>query len=435
VIPTVAHVNYSFFHSTQSFIFFYLSGFRRVCPICLTRAPESPSISSQVPPELDGDLYAYAGRARLGHRAAWRGGLALRRALSRTSPRLSGPLLAGLHRQAVPRLRADADAERFLDWAESILRQRQAAAIHAYYGPIGWRMLELRRRLDVPLVVSFLGDDMAPSLAPWWWWWVEDGSGPPDWPARLAELFAGADLVLAEGPSMRERLIELGCPPEKVEVQRMAIPVAEMPFRPRRPDGRPVLVFAGRFCAQKGLLYALEAARRLRDEGRDFELRLIGDDTLTDGSYASRVYAYVREHGLGERVRMLGFLDHARYLEEMQRGDLFVHPSVVDDAGHHEGGAPTTILEAQALGMPVVSTLHCDIPNVTRPGESALLVPERDSEALTRALTALLDDPSRWADMGRAGRSLVEERHSIDAEAARLEERYLALLGPVAPRS
>jgi colanic acid/amylovoran biosynthesis glycosyltransferase len=191
-----------------------------------------------------------------------------------------------------------------------------------------------------------------------------------------------------------------------------------------------VLVFAGRFCAQKGLLYALEAARRLRDQGRDFELRLIGDDTLTDGSYASRVHAYVREHGLGDRVRMLGFLDHARYLEEMQRGDLFVHPSVVDDAGHHEGGAPTTILEAQALGMPVVSTLHCDIPNVTRPGESAVLVPERDAEALADALGGLLDDPSRWEEMGRAGRAVVEERHSSAVEAARLEERYLGLLAP-----
>jgi colanic acid/amylovoran biosynthesis glycosyltransferase len=176
------------------------------------------------------------------------------------------------------------------------------------------------------------------------------------------------------------------------------------------------------------VLYALEAARLLRDAGRDFELRLIGDDTLTDGSYASRVHAFVREHGLGDRVRMLGFLDHARYLDEMQRGDLFVHPSVVDDAGRHEGGAPTTILEAQALGMPVVSTVHCDIPNVTRPGGSALLVPERDAEALAGALGELLDAPGRWEGMGRAGRSFVEERHSSSIEAARLEERYLALL-------
>jgi colanic acid/amylovoran biosynthesis glycosyltransferase len=428
VTPTVAHVNYSFFHSTQSFIYFYLSRLERVHPICLTRARESPAISARVPPELEGDLYAYAGQSGPVRRAVWRGGLALRRALSKTSPRVSGPLLEGLHRRAVPRLRADADAARFQAWAERILRQRQARVIHAYYGPIGWRMLELRRRLGIPLVVSFLGDDMAPSLSPWWWWWVEDGSGTPDWPARLAELFAHADLVLAEGPFMRGRLVELGCPPEKVEVQRIGIPVGEMPFRARRPDGRPVLVFAGRFCAQKGLLYALDAARRLRDEGRDFELRLIGDDTLTDGSYASRVHAYVREHRLGDRVRMLGFLDHARYLEEMQRGDVFVHPSVVDDAGRHEGGAPTTILEAQALGMPVVSTLHCDIPNVTRPDESALLVPECDAEALAGALSRLLDDPSRWGEMGRAGRRLMERQHSVATEARRLEDRYLALL-------
>jgi colanic acid/amylovoran biosynthesis glycosyltransferase len=107
---------------------------------------------------------------------------------------------------------------------------------------------------------------------------------------------------------------------------------------------------------------------------------------------------------------------------------VFLHPSVVDDEGRSEGGAPTTILEAQALGVPVVSTLHCDIPYVTRPGESALLVPERDGPALADALRTLLDDPARREAMGRAGRRHVEEHHDIAREAERLEHRYLALI-------
>jgi colanic acid/amylovoran biosynthesis glycosyltransferase len=175
-------------------------------------------------------------------------------------------------------------------------------------------------------------------------------------------------------------------------------------------------------------LYALQAVKELWKTRQDFEFRLIGDDKLTDGRYSARIYSYIREHRLQNCVRLLGFLNHADYLREMQRGDIFLHPSIVDDDGVSEGGAPTTILEAQALGMPVVSTYHCDIPNVTLPGESALLVPERDSNALAEALRRLLDDPEKRQKMGQAGRRHMERFHDIEREAPLLEERYFALM-------
>ena len=426
--PTVGHVNYSFFHSTQSFIYHYLVALRRYHAICLTRSPESEAIRDEVPADLDGDLYLYApGR---GSRAPlWSGGLSVRRLMTRLPPRVAEPALDLVNRRIAPRVRRDADAGRYLDWAEDVLRRRDARIIHAYFGPVAWRALELRRRLGIPLVVTFLGDDIAPSVAPWWWWWIQEDSEVPDWPARLRELFAEGDLFLAEGPHLREALIEYGCSPERAQLQRMALPLDRLPFRARRPrPGRPpVIVFAGRFCEQKGVLYALEAVHELRREGRELEFRLAGDETMTDGGYAARVYSYIRRHGLEDCVRPLGWQNNDACLREMQDGDIFLHPSVVDDDGRSEGGAPTSILEAQALGMPIVSTLHCDIPYVTRPGESALLVPERDSPALADALRTLLDDPGRWEKMGRAGREHVEERHDISREARHLERKYGSL--------
>jgi len=430
VRPTVAHVNYSFFHSTQSFIYFYLSRLRRVKAICLTRDRESTAISGEIPAELADDFYVYAGRRGARQTTLWSSGLALRRLLTRLPPRVAGPALSLLHGRIVPRMRSDADPRAFIEWAEGILHRRGARIIHAYFGPVAWRMLELKRRLDLPLVVTFLGDDIAPALAPWWSWWIADGSGNADWPKRLRELFEHADLLLVEGPFLRDRLLELGAPPEKVHVQRFGVPVDQMPFRARgaRPDGKTVVAFAGRFCEQKGVLYALQAVDALRAEGRNVELRLIGDDTMTDGSYAAEVHAYIRAHRLQDCVRTLGFLNWDDCIQELQRCDLFLHPSVVDREGRGEGGAPTTIIEAQALGMPVVSTYHCDIPNVTLPGESALLVPERDVVALTDALRTLVEEPGRWEPMGRAGRRHVEALHDIAKEARRLEDRYLTLL-------
>jgi colanic acid/amylovoran biosynthesis glycosyltransferase len=298
---------------------------------------------------------------------------------------------------------------------------------------VGWRLLALKRKLGLPLVVTFLGDEIAPSLASWWWWWVQSGVEAPNWPERLRELLAEGDLFLVEGPYMRHRLIDFGCAPEKVRVQRIAIPVKQMPFHRMRkpPDEKAVILFAGRFCEQKGVLYALEAVAELWQTRRDFEFRLIGDEKLTDGQYAARIYATIRDYELQGCVRLLGFLDHADYLLEMQRSDIFLHPSIVGDNGLSEGGAPTTILEAQALGIPVVSTYHCDIPNVTVPGESAILVPERDSRALAQALRSLLDHPDRLRAMGLAGRRHIERYHDIEHEVGALEDKYMVLL----PRS
>ena len=429
--PVVAHVNYHFFHSTQSFIYFSLSHLRRTQPICLTRAPESRAIRRTVPAPFADDFYLYRGQSG-GRLSAAAGaiGHAARSGLSRLPPTLADPLLRGLFESIVPRVRRDARPAHFLDWAEAILRARDAELIHAYFGPIGWRMLALKERLGLPLVVTFLGDDVAPALGPWWSWWIADGAQAPDWPARLHELLARADLLLVEGPHLRERVIALGCDPAKVDVQRIALPLGDFsPAAPRtRPSERAVIVFAGRFCAQKGVLYALEAVRLLRRKRRDFELRLLGDETLTDGRYAASVYAFVRRHRLGDHVRFLGFRNHRECVASMREADVFLHPSIVDDEGLSEGGAPTTIIEAQALAIPVVSTWHCDIPNVTVPGESALLVPERDAPALADALRELLDDPARRQAMGRAGRRHVERLHDARRETPRLEDHYLRLL-------
>jgi len=436
--PVIAQVNYHFFPSTQTFIYFYLSRFRAIHPICLTNAPESKSFTSGIPAPFVEDYHLhnthrpnppFDALVRMRDRT-------VRSILTRLPPGAAAQLLAFTHRRIVPLLRSEADAADYLDWAEAILRRRKVCLIHAHFGPIGWRLLALKRKLSLPLVVTFLGDEIASELKPWDSWWIQSGSQKPDWPARLRELTAEADLLLAEGTFLRQRLINLGCPPEKVQVQPIAIPVAAMPFRPRKPrhGQKAIIVFAGRFVEQKGLLYALEAVRALWSERRDFEFRVIGDEKLTGGDYAVRVYSYVRKSRLQECVRLLGFLNHQDYVREMQQGDLFVHPSVVAADGASEGGAPTTILEAQALGMPVLSTYHCDIPNVTVPGQSALLVPERDSKALAQALRSLLDHPENWEGMGRAGREHIERFHNIDKEVPALESRYLRLLAASAQK-
>ena len=225
---------------------------------------------------------------------------------------------------------------------------------------------------------------------------------------------------------MKTRLVELGCPEQKIGIQRISVRLDQLPAREAQPAGSrtPVLLFAGRFVEKKGLIYALKAADEVRRRGYRFEFRIIGD-----GPLAAECRAFIAEHGLGENVRFLGLLQRPEYMKELASADIFVSPSVTAANGDTEGGAPTTILEAQALGLPILASTHADIPNITVPGLSALLAPERDSIALAAALAKLLDDPPSWSRMGEAGREFVATHHDVSREVARLEDRYLSLMG------
>ncbi len=294
------------------------------------------------------------------------------------------------------------------------LRRRDAALLHAHFGPEGWELLDVRRGSGLPLVTTFYGFDMSklPRLA--------------EWRERYARLFREGDLFLVEGPHMKERLAALGCPAEKIRVQRIALDLSRAPFRPRAPRaGAPaVFLFCGRFTEKKGLLESLKAFGKLAAGGRkDFEYRVIGD-----GPQKEEALRLAAEEGLGDRVRFLGRKGHAEFYEELSRADVFVSPSVTAADGDTEGGAPTTILEAQAAGLPVVATRHADIPAVVREGASALLSDERDVEGLARNLARFMDERSLWESFGRAGRRHVEDFHDIDKESRNLENIYVSLL-------
>ena len=389
-LPVVGQLDFTFFARSQTFIYFYLAHFRRTRPVCLSLG--TPLIHRRSFPFPRQDAYGFPARLPWLLWCAWdRAGLPGARALR---SRVVGAPEAQIH------------------WARRILKARGACLIHAHFGGVGYRALDLGASLGIPVVTTFYGTDIV---------------GKPDWgewPQHRQTLFSRGDLILVEGPYMRQRLIALGCPPEKVCIQHIAIDVDRLPFREREAHGgKTILCFAGRFEEKKGLLNALDAVAALRRRGVPLEFRIIGS-----GQLARQVRRRIAEHGLGDCVRMLGFLDYAAYLAAMALADIFVHPSVTASDGDSEGGAPTTILEAQALGLPVLSTTHADIPYVTRPGESAVLVPEGDSDALAEALAELIAHPERWAAMGRAGRAHVEARHDIRRQAARLEERYLAMM-------
>jgi colanic acid/amylovoran biosynthesis glycosyltransferase len=298
------------------------------------------------------------------------------------------------------------------------IRREQVNVLHAHFGHDGYRAMPLAKAYKVPMITTYYGADL--SRLP---------KTHPEWRQRYHQLFEVGSLFLVEGPHMRQQLIELGCPPDKVCVQRLGIDVDDLSFHHRKPDadGTVRILASATFTEKKGLTYALEAFARAFQRHKNIRLTVIGDarpDHAGEQAVKKRLYEIVETNRLTEVVDFMGYQPHPVLIEAFQRHHILISPSVHAQDGNNEGGSPVTITEATATGMPILSTHHCDIPAVVLDGESGFLVAERDVEALTERLESLITNPELWPRMGEAGRRHVEENFNAHRQAQLLEAHY-----------
>ncbi|MDB5100820.1 MAG: putative colanic acid biosynthesis glycosyl transferase [Cyanobacteria bacterium RYN_339] len=305
----------------------------------------------------------------------------------------------------------------YANWPGSyggVVSTYQPRLIHAHFGDRGVLMLGTAKRHKIPLVTTFYGYDVSKMPL------------EAKWQPRLRWLFEEGDMFLAEGPAMRRRLIALGCPEEKAHVHHLGVDPRRILFSPRQaPAAGPMRVLmAASFREKKGLIYGLEAFARLAQRRRgQVQLTIIGDGPLKE-----ELRALASEMKVMPFIRWLGYQPHDVFLREASACHLFMAPSVVASDGDTEGGAPVSIIEAQATGLPVLATTHADIPEVTLPGVSAFLVPERDVDALEERLEYMLDHPEIWAAMGMAGRAHVQKEFDSFNQGKRLEALYRQIM-------
>jgi colanic acid/amylovoran biosynthesis glycosyltransferase len=291
---------------------------------------------------------------------------------------------------------------------------------------MGVAMLRLKERLEIPLVTTFYGAD-ATQLP-----------RDPHWRESYQELFRAGELFLVEGSAMRRQLLELGCHESKVVVQRLGIPLDSFQFLPRQPDasGRIRVLMAATFRQKKGIPYALQAIERVRERYPNVEATLIGDTAGKAGDDDEKHKILPILSRLGRAVNWIGLRSYDEYITALKEHHIFLSPSLTADDGDSEGGAPVSLIEAQATGMPIVSTRHADIPEIVLDGRSGLLSPERDLDALVSNLERLVANPDLWADMGRAGREHVEANHDVRTQVVKLESIYNCVVeNHVVPRT
>jgi colanic acid/amylovoran biosynthesis glycosyltransferase len=293
-------------------------------------------------------------------------------------------------------------------------KRSQAKILHSHFGNYGWANLSVAQKYQLKHLVTFYGLDV--NQLP-----QQDSR----WRSRYQEMFQQIDRVLCEGPHMAQCIVQLGCPAEKVSVHHLGVNLDKLPFQPREwHPGKPLRVLmAASFREKKGLTYALEALGKLNADV-SLDITLIGDSGSDAESQQEkqRIVDIIQQYSLN--VELLGYQPHDRFLQEAYKHHLFLSPSVAARDGDTEGGAPVSIIEAAASGMPVISTDHCDIPEVLRPYPVELFAQERNVEDLVRILKWWIGHSKEWQGVLSKTRIHIETEFDAKIQGQKLGAIY-----------
>jgi glycosyltransferase involved in cell wall biosynthesis len=188
-------------------------------------------------------------------------------------------------------------------------------------------------------------------------------------------------------------------------------PFLDHPLQPPPPTRR--LICVGRIDVQKAQIVLVSAASRLHEAGIHFEIVLAGDGTMR-----AHLEDVIRHTGLQDKITITGWISGDRVKSEILAARALVLPSFAENM-------PVVIMEALALGRPVISTYVAGIPELVQPGKTGWLVPAGDEVALAEAMREALEAPvEQLAAMGDLGRLHIRECHDTFKEAVKLKHLF-----------
>jgi colanic acid/amylovoran biosynthesis glycosyltransferase len=151
---------------------------------------------------------------------------------------------------------------------------------------------------------------------------------------------------------------------------------------------------------------------------KNIEMTIIGE-----GPLKNRITRLINVLGLSKEISLPGFIPHKEVYNQMKKSHIFILPSITSSSGAKEG-IPNVLMEAQATGLPVISTYHAGIPELVLDGESGYLVKEGDIPNLANNLINLIENPDLRMEFGKKGRKHVEKQFNLDKQVKKLEEIY-----------
>ena len=183
------------------------------------------------------------------------------------------------------------------------------------------------------------------------------------------------------------------------------------------PENRPPhLLAVGRLVEKKGFNHLIDAIARLRRDGIACECTIIGE-----GGKRSELAAQITALGLDDQVHLIGNRTQAEVKAYLHHAAMLVAPCIISADGDRDG-LPTILVEAMALGTPCISTDIVGIPELIHDGETGLLVPPHDPDALAETITRLLEKPAYGEHLAANARTHIEQHYDIHQNTAELRE-------------
>lgn len=290
--------------------------------------------------------------------------------------------------------------------------------LHCQFATLGEAVLKYRLAgtLSGKVVIHFRGYDISAKIQ-------------SDGPEVYDDLWKEADHFVANCEFFKERIIQLGAPPEKVSVIGSAIDLSSFTYRPPRKisSNQVELVAVGRLIQRKGIHTLVEAIailqRRAVSPSRRIHLIIIGG-----GPIENALKELARAQGVSEQVTFVGSQPHAVIAEHLRNAHVFIAASMkAEDGG--EDAPVNTIKEAFAIGVPTVATNHGGIPELVIDGKTGVLTRENDPTDLARGIERIIQLKDQWGEMTLRARRKIEEEYEDGVILQKYENLYYDLLG------
>lgn len=292
-----------------------------------------------------------------------------------------------------------------------LLRRARYDIVHTHSAKAGFLGRLAARWAGVPVVLY------TPHAFPFM---MTSGRSFYAWLERLMAPYTTRFIAVSQGERAAGLAAGVGRPEQYVVIEN-GIDLAALRAEPRT-DRRSqwglsaeevVIGTAGRLVGQKGFCYLIAAVPRVLAAVPQAHFVIVGSGELEE-----RLRQQAQQAGVAHRVHLVGWQEEICSCYEAF--DLFVLPSLWE-------GCPYTLLEAMGCGRAVVVTRVAGCSDIVREGETGLLVPPAQPEALAEALIALAQDPSRRQEMGERGRQVVERRYSLERFITEMETLYETL--------
>ncbi len=335
---------------------------------------------------------------------ASRAGQALRALLASIG---AGRLLPALATLNVFRLGRTALGLQLLVRSDAHLHHYRFDVLHCQFGQLGIEVAALKGCgvLEGSLVTSFRGADAT----------IESDQRS----TMFADLFQAGDCFLAVSESIRDKLLELGCPADKIRILRSGVDLTAFDYRGPQALHTPVrLVSIGRLAPTKGIEYALEAIRKLVDQGLALEYRIVGD-----GPRREELEAKAADLGLESVVAFEGAVGADRVVRILRESDILIAPSIVATSGQTEG-VPNVLKEAMACGVPAIGTRVGGVAELIEHGTNGFLVPQKDPDAIADCIRLILDQQDSLPEVLSRARASIERDYDLRRLNADLENVY-----------